>query len=160
MAACRSTIRQGKRQLRKPPGVFIESITDRFHLLGANPYAGRSSRRRSWPRPQKLPDRPIYHRLPRLRPGRAYPARGTQPPGHRGAIRPLSGARGGPQGPPHSRSAPTTIIFGLLKVIMSSNCHDVGQDTHRFSNVTVSPQSVFISFPVGSSYVSQNTKRD
>jgi hypothetical protein len=44
--------------------------------------------------------------------------------------------------------------------IMSSNCHGVGQDTHRFSNVTVSPQSVSIPFPVGPSYVSQKTKRD
>jgi hypothetical protein len=92
----------------KPPGVSSSPSRTDFICLG-----------RSGPRPQKLSGRPIYHRLPRLRPGRAYPARGTQPRGHRGAIRPLSGARGGLQGPPHSRSALTTIIFGLLKKL----CH-------------------------------------
>ena len=151
--------RQGKRQPRN------RQACHRVHHGPISPAWGQSlrrpsSRRRSGPRPQKLSGRPIYHRLPRLRPGRAYPARGTQPPGHRGAIRPLSGAREGPQGPPHSRSALPTILFGLLKVIMSLHCHGIGQDTHRFSNVTVSPQSVFISFPGRPSYVSQKTKCD
>ena len=137
----------------------IESITDRFHLLGANPYAGRARDDDLGPGRRSFSGRPIYHRLPRLRPGRAYPARGTQPPGHRGAIRPLSGARGGPQGPPHSRSALTTIIFGLLKyyVIKLSWCRA------RYSSFLkrhgVAAKRVHL-FPVGSSYVSQNTKRD
>jgi plasmid stabilization system protein ParE len=61
----------------------IESITDRFHLLGANPYAGRARDDDLGPGRRSFSGRPIYHRLPRLRAGRAYPARGTQQPGHR-----------------------------------------------------------------------------
>src|SRR3954470_13518944 len=72
----------------------IVSITDRFHLLGANPYAGRARDedlgpgRRSFPADRYI----IVYRVS----GRdvPYSARGTQQPGHRGAIRPLSGARG------------------------------------------------------------------
>jgi hypothetical protein len=102
----------------KPPSMSSSPSRTDFTCLGPIPTPAELETT-IWAQAAEASGRPIYHRLPRLQARRAYPARGTQQPGHRGAIRPLSEASEGPQGPPHSRSALTAIIFGLLKVIMS-----------------------------------------
>jgi len=128
----------------------IESITDRFHLLGAKPPTTPDELETTiWAQAAEA-FRPTDISSYTASSGRdvlilrvAHSA-GTS----RRLFRAIERARGGPQGPPPFAIGAYDNNIWHTEVIMSSNCHCVGKDTHRFSNVTgVAAKRVHL-FPV------------